>query len=83
MASRRKKRKTEDIDPLGGFSMEELFGLSPVSQVEKKQSLIGKIVGLPFRIFGMLVALPFKLIRAVLMLPVRLVKAILPSKSSD
>ena len=83
MASRRKKRKAEDIDPLGGFSMEELFGLSPVSQLEKKQGVVGKIIGLPFRILGMLVALPFKLIKAVLLLPVRLVKAILPSNKTD
>ena len=83
MASRRKKRKLQDVDPLGGFSMEELFGLAPVSDVEKKQGVIGKIIGLPFRIFGMLVALPFKLIKAVLMLPVRLVKAILPSKKLE
>lgn len=78
MASRRKKRNTEDIDPLGGFSMEALFGLDPVTEVEKSKS----IIGLPFRVAGGLIKAPIKIVIALLALPFKLLKAILPPYGS-
>ena len=82
MASRRKKRKQQDeVDPLGGFSMEELFGLDPVSEPEVKQSTVGKILKAPFKLVGLAVKTPIKLVLGVVKLPIKLVKAILPSRS--
>ena len=81
MASRRKKRKqTEDVDPLGGFSLEELMGLDPITQPEpKKQSLIGRLLTLPFRLVAAVIRLPFR----ILGLPVRLARAILPTRNKE
>lgn len=60
MASRSKKRKKnkEPVDPLGGYSLEALMGLAPVSVVKEKKS----ILGLPFRMVGALLKLPFVLL---------------------
>ena len=80
MASRRKKRKQaeEDVDPLGGFSLEELMGLEPITQPEpKRPGIVAKTVSAPFKLVGGLVKLPFK----VLGLPIKLVRAILPSRN--
>jgi len=78
MASRRKKRKNLDIDPLGGFSLDELLGADPVSVVDKKQGLIGRVIGLPFRLIAALIKIPFKLLAAVAAFPVRVLKATFP-----
>ena len=51
MALRRKKRKQadDDVDPLGGFSLDELLGLDLISEdPQKEQGVVGKIVTLPF-----------------------------------
>lgn len=60
MASRKKKRKKnkEPVDPLGGYSLESLMGLAPVSVVKQRKS----ILGLPFRLVGSLLKLPFVLL---------------------
>lgn len=78
MASRRKKRKQQDIDPLGGFSLEQLLGLDPVVALENKQSIIGRILGAPFKVLGALLMLPFRLLAMLIKVPVRAIKAILP-----
>lgn len=85
MASRRKKRKQQDIDPLGGFSIEQLFGLAPVMVDEKKQSIVGRVLGAPFKVLGALLMLPFRLLAIAIKLPVRAIKAILPpwKRTSD
>jgi len=81
MASRRKKRTQQaDVDPLGGFSLEDLMGLDPITQPEsKKPSLIGRLLSLPFRLAAWVIRLPFR----ILGLPVRIVRAILPSRNKD
>ena len=79
MASRRKKRKQQeaDADPLGGFSLEELMGLEPITQPEpEKQGVVAKTVSAPFKLVAAVIKLPFK----ILGLPLKLVRAILPSR---
>ena len=68
MASRRKRRKknAEPVDPLGGFSMDQLLGLDPVLVVERKPSLIGRLVKAPFKLAGSITMLPFRILKAVL-----------------
>jgi len=74
MASRRKKKK-EPVDPLGGYSLESLMGLAPVSVIEKKKS----IIGLPFRLVGSILKLPFVLVG----LPFKLLGKLFGSRKSD
>ena len=73
---------------LGGYTLEQLLGAAPVSEPVKKQSLLGKLLGAPFRLVVGLVKLPFIIvgrmiagvgsaIGEVAKLPVRFVSAIL------
>ncbi|MEM7093874.1 MAG: hypothetical protein AAF567_12795 [Actinomycetota bacterium] len=78
MASRRGKRKKQDIDPLGGFTLEQLMSLEPIVVVEKKQSLVGRIIGAPFRLVGGLLKVPVRLVVGLIKVPLRVIKAVLP-----
>jgi len=73
---------------LGGYTLEQLLGAAPVSEPVKKQSLLGKVLGAPFRLVVGLIKLPFTIlgrlvagagsaIGEVAKLPVRFVSAII------
>lgn len=82
--ARRQAKKT--VDPLGGFSMEQLFGLDPVSNAKRSRtrSVGGSLLALPVA----LVKLPLMAVQNLLQgiasalveivkLPVRVIGAIL------
>ncbi len=83
-----------DSDWLGGFTLEELLGATPIAKPEpKKPSLLGRIIGAPFKlVFGLLklpvtavqrvLATALKGVRAVLLAPLRVLKVLLPPWTS-
>ena len=86
MASRRKKRKQSDeaVDPLGGFSLDELLGLEPIGEIEEKRpGVLAKVAVAPFRVIAAVVKAPVKVLKGVLTLPFRIIKAVLPSRKGE
>jgi len=82
--ARRQAKKT--VDPLGGFSMEQLFGLDPVSKTKpsRTKSVGGSLLALPFAVLKLPMVAVQNLVKGIasalveiVKLPVRVIGAIL------
>lgn len=56
-----RKKNSSGFDPLGGFSLEQLLGLNPISE-PKKKSIVSKVIGLPV----MVAKAPVKIVQLLL-----------------
>lgn len=86
--SKRKARKAakKNVDPLGGFSMEQLFGLDPVSKEKRSRtkSVGGSLLALPVAALKLPILAVSNLLKGIasalveiVKLPVRVIGAII------
>lgn len=47
---------------IGGYTLEQLLGARPVTQIEKKRSKVGALLALPFTVVAAIVKLPVVLV---------------------
>jgi len=76
MFGRKKKKQAKKLaksDPLGGFSIEQLFGLDPVTE-PKKRGVVSKVLGLPVALAKAPIMIVQRLIGGVLNAVVEVLK---------
>lgn len=66
-------RKKNNVDPLGGFSLDQLLGLDPISN-PKKKGIVSKALGLPFKLLKAPVLIVQRLVGGVINAVLEIVK---------